>query len=133
MASKKLVAVVDDEMDITVLFRDALETIKGISIFTFTDPKMALEHFKMNNEYYALIISDFRMPGLNGTELLKKMKDTNPSVRTILMTAFELNDVNFREYIKQNIINSFLQKPIKLKDLHVEVVKQINMYNKSKT
>lgn len=133
MASKKLVAVVDDEMDITVLFRDALETIKGISIFTFTDPKMALEHFKMNNEYYALIISDFRMPGLNGTELLKKMKDTNPSVRTILMTAFEVNDVNFREYIKQNIINSFLQKPIKLKDLHVEVVKQINMYNKSKT
>ena len=133
MASKRLVAVVDDEMDITVLFRDALETIKGISIFTFTDPKMALEHFKMNNEYYVLIISDFRMPGLNGTELLKKMKDTNPSVRTILMTAFEVNDVNFREYIKQNIINSFLQKPIKLKDLHVEVVKQINMYNKSKT
>lgn len=133
MASKRLVAVVDDEMDITVLFRDALETIKGISIFTFTDPKMALEHFEMNNEYYVLIISDFRMPGLNGTELLKKMKDTNPSVRTILMTAFEVNDVNFREYIKQNIINSFLQKPIKLKDLHVEVVKQINMYNKSKT
>jgi DNA-binding NtrC family response regulator len=133
VASKRLVAVVDDEMDITFLFRDALETIKGISIFTFTDPKMALEHFKMNNEYYVLIISDFRMPGLNGTELLKKMKDTNPSVRTILMTAFEVNDVNFREYIKQNIINSFLQKPIKLKDLHVEVVKQINMYNKSKT
>ena len=133
MASKRLVAIVDDERDITVLFHDALDMIKGISIFTFTDPVMAFEHFKINKEHYVLIISDFRMPGLNGMELLKKMKDANPSVRTILMTAFEVNDVNFREYIKQKIINSFLQKPIKLADLHVEVVKQINIYNKTKS
>jgi hypothetical protein len=34
-AKKKLVSIVDDELDITVLFRDALKAIEGVSIFTF--------------------------------------------------------------------------------------------------
>jgi DNA-binding NtrC family response regulator len=95
VASKRLVAIVDDERDITVLFRDALETIKGISIFTFTNPIMALEHFKINRKDYVLIVSDLRMPGINGIELLKGTKELNPLVRTVLMTAFEFDDELF--------------------------------------
>ena len=68
-------------------------SIKGITVFTFTDPLLALEHFQMNDRTYVLVISDFRMPGLNGMELLKKMKESNKSVRTILMTAFAVDDI----------------------------------------
>jgi CheY-like chemotaxis protein len=75
---KRLVAIVDDEKDIIVLFRDALQRIKGISIFAFTNPLMALEHFTINKEQYVLVISDLRMPSLNGLELVKKIKDLNP-------------------------------------------------------
>ena len=84
----KLVSIVDDEEDITTLFHDALRSIIGITVFTFVDPMAALKHFRENKDEYVIVISDFRMPGLNGTELLKKMKDTNKDVRTILMTAF---------------------------------------------
>ena len=126
--SSKLVAIIDDELDITVLFRDAIRGIRGISIFTFTDPIMALEHFKINRKDYRLIVSDLRMPGINGIELLKRIKELNPLVRTVLMTAFEFNDELFQQYAEKQIINGFLQKPIMLKDLVKEVDNQLHIY-----
>jgi DNA-binding NtrC family response regulator len=126
--SSTLVAIIDDELDITVLFRDAIRGIRGISIFTFTDPIMALEHFKINRKDYRLIVSDLRMPGINGIELLKRIKELNPLVRTVLMTAFEFNDELFQQYAEKQIINGFLQKPILLKDLVKEVDNQLHIY-----
>ena len=132
MARKWLVAIIDDESDIVNLFRDALNKIDGLSVFTFTDPMKALEHFKINKGAYALIISDLRMPGINGTDLVHKIKKENPLVRTLLMTAFEVDDNVFEEYVKNNIIDGFLQKPVKLRDLRSEVLKQLNIYKSIK-
>lgn len=126
--SSKLVAIIDDELDITVLFRDAIRGIRGISIFTFTNPIMALEHFKINRKDYRLIVSDLRMPGINGIELLKRVKELNPLVRTVLMTAFEFDDELFQQCAEKQIINGFLQKPILLKDLVKEVDNQLHIY-----
>ena len=126
--SSKLVAIIDDELDITVLFRDAIRGIRGISIFTFTNPIMALEHFKINKKDYRLIVSDLRMPGINGIELLKRVKELNPLVRTVLMTAFEFDDELFQQCAEKQIINGFLQKPILLKDLVKEVDNQLHIY-----
>lgn len=126
--SNRLVAIIDDELDITVLFRDAIRGIRGISIFTFTDPTLALEHFKINRKDYSLIISDLRMPGINGIELLKRIKELNPLVRTVLMTAFEFDDELFRKNVEKQIINGFLQKPIMLHNLVKEVDNQLHIY-----
>lgn len=127
MSLGKLVSIVDDEEDITILFRDALISINGITVFTFTDPVSALEHFQMNEHAYVLVISDFRMPTLNGMELLKQMKEKNKSVRTILMTAFTIDQI-FRDYTKKKIIDGFVQKPVRLFDLVKEVDTQLHAY-----
>ena len=132
VSKSKHVAIVDDEDDIVKLFRDALGTINGITVFTFTDPVMALEHFKLNKENYVLVISDLRMPGLTGTELIKKLKNVNPYVRTVLMTAFMINDNLFQEYARKKLINGFLQKPILLDDLCAEVNYQLLTYELQK-
>jgi DNA-binding NtrC family response regulator len=64
--SKKIVSIVDDEIDITDLFHDALSNkIAGVSVFSFNDPLIALEHFIDNKRNYALVISDLRMPNLD--------------------------------------------------------------------
>jgi DNA-binding NtrC family response regulator len=118
---------VDDELDIAVLLYDALHTIKEIQVFMFTDPGMALDHFKINSKDYVLLISDLRMPVINGLQLLKTVKDLNPIVRTILTTAFQMDNNLFQEYTKKEIINGYLQKPIEMKQLLVEVNKQINI------
>jgi DNA-binding NtrC family response regulator len=126
--SDKLVAIIDDDLDIVDLFHDALKSIPGILLFKFTDPIIALDHITINKDAYVLIISDLRMPSLNGIELMKKIKSLNHEIRTLLMTAFEISDIMFKEYIKQEIINGFLQKPIRIDDLCLEVNKQIHAH-----
>ena len=125
MLNNRIVSIVDDELDIALLFCDALHTINGIQVFRFTNPIMALEHLKINAKDYMLIISDLRMPIVNGWQLLKTVKDLNPLIRTILMTAFQIDDSLFQEYTTKGIINGFLQKPIDLKQLLAEFNKQM--------
>jgi Response regulator containing CheY-like receiver, AAA-type ATPase, and DNA-binding domains len=68
------------------------------------------------------------MPERDGMGLLKKKKDLNPCLRTILITAFALDDELLKEYVKREIINAFLQKSIHLDDLRDEVNSQLLRY-----
>jgi len=95
----------------------------------FTDPILALEHLKINKLDYSVMISDLRMTVINGVQLLKTVKDLNPSTRTILMTGYDIDNSLLQEYTKKEIINCFLRKPIELGQLLSEVNKQI--YNKN--
>ncbi|HEY7777037.1 MAG TPA: response regulator [Nitrososphaeraceae archaeon] len=128
MSRSKLVSIVDDEPEITELFCDALCRIEGCRVFKFTDPALALEHFKINVKDYALVVSDLRMPIINGMQLLKTVKDLNPFARTILMTAFATDDEVFQEYIKRKIINALLQKPIRVHNFINEVQTELDFY-----
>jgi len=112
--------VVDDEADLAYLFRDALGTIEGVDVFAFTDPLMALEHFKFNYGNYRCVLTDYRMPSMNGVELLDKVREINPDVKRILVSAFEMNDDLFKDC---HSIDEFLSKPIILSEL-IKVVKQ---------
>jgi DNA-binding NtrC family response regulator len=123
--ANKIVSIVDNELKTVQLFHSALCTIKGINVFEFTDPVKALQHLKLNKKDYAVMISDLRMPVINGVQLLKTVKDLNPLARTILMTAYDMDDNLIREYTTKEIINSFLKKPIELDQLLSEVNKQI--------
>ena len=131
-SNNRIVSIVDDDPGTTIFFNEALRSIPGITVFTFTDPILALEHFQDNGYAYVAVISDFKMPGLNGMEFLKKIKDSNRFVRTILMTAFEIDDTLFHEYTEKKIINGFLQKPIGIHDLIIEVNTQLDSYEVQK-
>ncbi|HKQ21151.1 MAG TPA: response regulator [Nitrososphaeraceae archaeon] len=128
MSTNRIICIVDDDADITLLFHDILNGITGVTVLTFTDPILALQHFQVNEHAYVLVISDFKMSGLNGMEFLKKIKDLNPSVRTILMTAFQIDDKVFLDYTKKKIINALLQKPIGMHALLKEVDTQLHSY-----
>jgi len=109
---------VDDEPDLAYLFKDALSHVNGVSVLTFTDPLMALEHFRLNHKNYGLILSDYRMPRMNGIELLLAMRNIDPSPARILISAFEVEDAVFKEY---DCVNKFLRKPISMVTLIEEV------------
>ena len=129
VSNKGLIAVVDDELDIGQLFRDALQTTTGFTIFAFTEPKAAFEHFELNSEDYTLIISDLRMPSINGIELIKKIKELNPYIRTILMTAFALDDNNLfqveLEAVNKNSLTAQEYAPGLDKDLRENQVEDL--------
>ena len=114
----QFVSIVDDEGDLVYLFKEALSTIKGVDFLAFTDPNSALEHFQTYHMNYRCVVSDFRMPALNGAELLDKMKQINPEVKRVLISAFEIEDEIFKNY---HCIDKFLEKPILMTELIREV------------
>ena len=131
--NKKIVSVVDDDLNTTELFHVALsENIDDISVVSFNDPVIALEHFAANKDAYVVVISDLRMPGLNGLELLKKVKNSNPKVRTILMSAYNFDeDLIFLKYMKEGIIDSSIDKPVTINRLCQRVRDELEVYQLS--
>lgn len=123
-------SVIDDDVDISRLFYEALhENINEVDVFSFNDPILALGHFAENKSVYTLVISDLRMPGLNGLELLKKVKDSNSSVRTILMSAYNFDeDKLFQEYVEKGIIDSTIEKPVTIQRLCQRVRDELEIY-----
>ena len=120
------IGVIDDEWDIVQLYRDAI-LASGFTVYAFTNPLIALEHFRANSKSYALIISDLRMPGVDGIGLITKVKEINPDIRTLLITAFDVEDRVFHRYKKENLIDGILQKPITMKNLVTEVENQLKI------
>jgi DNA-binding response OmpR family regulator len=62
---RNTILVLDDEYDIVGIIKEALER-ENYSVIGFTEPLMALEHFNVNYASYHLVISDWRMPVMNG-------------------------------------------------------------------
>ncbi|HZA62252.1 MAG TPA: response regulator, partial [Nitrososphaeraceae archaeon] len=83
----------------------------------FTNPEEALQNFKSNAESYCLMLSDIRMPGMSGIQLARKVKEINPAVKTVLMTAFEIRDNEFSKVFPSTQVDGFVQKPIGIKEL----------------
>jgi len=121
----KFILVLDDEFDIVAIIKQGLKRY-GLKVYGFTDPILALEHFKVNARDYFLVISDLRMPGMNGFEFIKKVKEIKPEVKIFIMTAFEINDVEFRRVLPSTRIDEFIQKPILLKKLNIIIQNHIN-------
>lgn len=128
----KIVSIVDDELDITQLYQDAIYGhINGISVVCFNNPITALEHFIENKKDYVLVISDLRMPNLNGLDLLNKIKMLNSNVKTILVSAYEVKeDKTFQKYMKDGTIDLFIEKPIPIDWLRQKVREQVEAFER---
>jgi CheY-like chemotaxis protein len=108
--------VVDDDPDIVQVLKLGLQKNRFL-VDAFTNPEEALQSFKPNAEDYCLMLSDIRMPVLSGIQLARKVKEINPSIKVVLMTAFEIQDNEFSKVFPSTRVDGFVQKPIRIKDL----------------
>jgi DNA-binding response OmpR family regulator len=106
------IMIIDDDEDILNLFKDFLIK-EGYDVVTYLDPLVALKEIEDNSHRYALIITDIRMPGISGIELIKRVGVINTDIKIILMSAFEINGVDLREIR----YDKHFQKPIHLRAL----------------
>ena len=121
MSTLPSVMVVDDEEELAHLFMELLKG-SGYNTVAFTDPLLALEHFRSDPEQYSFILSDLRMPGMNGIELAKRIRDYNSRVKILLITAFyDIENQNNDADLKEANISNVLKKPIKLTELRTQV------------
>jgi len=120
----KNILVLDDELEIVSLIKHFLQR-QGYRVFGFTDPMLAIEHFMLNSRNYSLVVCDVRMPAMNGFECVKKMREIVPSIKVILMSAFDINDPLYVGLSSSLKINDFIQKPFSLKELIFIIMKQL--------
>jgi DNA-binding NtrC family response regulator len=120
------ILIVDDEQELSTLYREYLLEM-GFDAVSFTNPLMAFEHYRHCADKYSLIITDLRMPGMDGIELANKIRKFDSSVKIFLITAFDIADIEGQEFYKSAKIAATLQKPTKLSLLrkiieqHIEV------------
>jgi len=127
----KIISIVGWEIGNPQISDNSLCSTELVNVLRFTDTVNALEHFKMNRKDYAVMISDLRMPVINGMQLLKTVKDLNPSARTVLTTDFEYDNKLVQGFTKKNIINGLLQKPVEPHELVTEVNKQVDILKRT--
>ena len=117
--------MVDDDSDIVQVLKLGLLKNRFL-VNAFTNPEEALQSFKSNAESYCLMLSDVRMPGLSGIQLARKVKEVNPNVKTVLMTAFEIRDSEFSKVFPSTQVDGFVQKPIGIKELTGKILSIIS-------
>lgn len=105
--SKSKILIVDDEK----MTRDAMARILGgeYDCRTAADPELALAELDRNPDV-ALIITDYKMPVMNGVELIKAAKAKYPSIGAILITAF--GEIDLAVAAMKEGADDFLTKPI---------------------
>ena len=105
------IAIVDDEHDTVQLFKDIL-TIKGYDVTGFTNPLLALEYIKENQEEFDLILLDYRMKPISGCDLARKIvTEINTAITIIIITAASdigINPLKLQVYFKPLTMNRLI-------------------------
>lgn len=86
------ILMLDDEVDIMSIFTQALEQ-QGFPVVGFTEPLLALDHFLKNSYLYWLVVSDIRMPVMDGYQFKKKHREIKYNVKVFFMSAYLNYDI----------------------------------------
>ncbi|OLO42255.1 two-component system response regulator [Alkalihalophilus pseudofirmus] len=123
MVEKKIL-VVDDQYGIRVLLNEILQK-DGYKMFQAANGIQALKI--VEDEVPDLVLLDMKIPGMDGLEILKRIKEIKPQVDVMMMTAYgELNMIN--EALNLGAINHFA-KPFDIDDVRNVIRDNFNAKN----
>ncbi len=123
---KDKIAVIDDHADSLDLLREALSP--NYDIETFSDPVMALRRIKQ--ESFSAVVTDVKMPGLNGVELMHMILESVPTLPVILVTAFGTLDAA-ASTIKSGAFD-YISKPLNLNEIRLVVSNAVSHFHVAK-
>ena len=106
------ILIVDDEPNVRLNYRITLE-LEGYEVFEAGSAALALEELLQRS--FAIAILDMRMPGMDGLQLLAKMREVGITVPAMIVTAY--SDVPHAVKAMKLGAIDFLQKPLRPEDL----------------
>jgi len=113
------ILVVDDEVSIREMIKKGLSQMGEFNVETAQNGVEAIE--KIEKEIFDLVLTDLKMPEMDGLELLRNIKGTRPEVMVILMTAYGSIETAV-EAMKMGA-NDYITKPINFEDLLLHISK----------
>jgi DNA-binding NtrC family response regulator len=104
--------IVEDEPSLRDLLRRYLERA-GYEVESFADSEEALVRFEAGPEGFSLVVTDLTLPGLNGEELIGRMRALNANLRALILSGYP--------HVPTQPRTGFLQKPFLPKMLIEEI------------
>jgi len=124
-AEKKSILVVDDDIGIRSLVVDAICQAGNYTVIEASDGIEGLEKLRQNR--FDLVICDVMMPGMNGMDLLDKIREIEPTTHVIIVTAYPSIGLSVSA-MKTGAVD-FLAKPFNIDDL----LYKVDVYLRAKT
>jgi DNA-binding NtrC family response regulator len=122
------VLVLDDESIVCERLKEFFEA-KDLLVETFTNSEMAIERMKAKG--FDVVVTDMKMPGPTGMDVLQFIKNNRPSTQVIIISAYSLAE-KFREAEAIGAYE-YVTKPFQLSNLYNLVVKAAKRAKKQKT
>jgi DNA-binding NtrC family response regulator len=118
---KYKIMVIDDEKIVGDMAKLSLEQ-DGYYVATFLNAKPALE--RLAEEKFDVVITDLKMKGIDGMEVLRRVKSLYPDVQVIMITAFANLDAAI-EALRGEVYD-FFPKPVRIKDLKASIARALS-------
>lgn len=114
------IMIIDDEKIVGDMARISLEE-DGYEVETFLTAAPALERLK--EAPFDVVVTDLKMKGMDGLEVLRAVREMSPKTKVIMITAFANLDVAI-EAIKGDVFD-FFPKPVRIKELKESIRKAL--------
>ena len=110
---------VENEKDILRVIKRGLEsfetkdTSNKFKVDAYQDSEVALQSFQKHpDNYYDLVLTDLKMPKINGFELYMRIKEKNPQMKFAFMSAYD--NIDKEKFANSSVIDpdTFISKPI---------------------
>ncbi len=118
---KKRILICDDEEPIRLLLSEALKDYYDIVICD--NGRDAIK--KITKEKFDLLITDIKMPGTHGFEVIERIRERNKDIPIMICSAYKLLEDDI--VVKTSDIAAFITKPIEIKDFKKKVFELIGV------
>lgn len=114
------IMIIDDEKIVGDMAKLSLEQ-DGYEVETFLNGESALE--RLTSKPFDVVVTDLKMKGIDGLEVLRTVKRLYPGTKVIMITAFANLDVAI-EALRDDV-HDFFPKPVKIKELKQSIQKAL--------
>jgi len=119
MKNKRTILYVDDEEINLMLFE--INFKEKYHVIGTDSPVKGLQILKDNHEI-SVVISDMRMPEMNGIQFIKKAKKKFPKICYFILTGYDITD-EIAEALNNKLINFYFKKPFNMKEIDTSIQK----------
>jgi DNA-binding NtrC family response regulator len=110
------IMVIDDEKIVGDMAKISLEA-EGYEVEAFLDAAPALE--RLRQQRFEVVVTDYKMKGIDGMEVLRTVRSLYPETQVIMITAFANLDAAI-EALRRDV-HDFFPKPVKIKELKASI------------
>lgn len=120
MSANKQVTVlyVDDEDINLFLFERSFRSL--YSVITANSGEQGLQKLEDNASDIIVVISDMRMPGMDGITFIKKAKEKHANIAYFILTAFDYSE-DINKALEDHLINKFFTKPFDIEQIKASI------------